>query len=238
MVKVKTNKAVRFHLLILFMLFMMLALPGLSESQQNLQTSSKIPAEQVVQKLEARFKSISTLRADFQQFYYSPLTREPAAGRGQVFIRRPDRMRWEYTEPEKQIFLLKDGQFWLYFPEDRQLIKNAHTREVQESEILGLLAGNFSLSQRYRIEFSSFPGEGKNTYQLRLEPHEEGQFSHIFLEIDGQTWLITRAIFFEPDGGKLEYRFNRVRTGLKFPEELFELKIPPDCEIIETGQIK
>ncbi len=201
-------------------------------------TAAELTADEVASRLENRLKSITTLRADFRQFYYSNSSPEPMTGQGQVFIRRPNRMRWEYSTPEKQIFLLKDNNFWLYFPEDKQLIKNAAQSEVLESEVLGLLSGNFSLSERYRIEFNSFPSDRKNVYQLRLQPVEEGQFSYILLEIDRQTWLITKAVFFDQAGGKLEYHFSRMVTGRKIPDEIFDLRLPPDCEIIEAGAIK
>ncbi len=197
-----------------------------------------LTAEQVALRLENKLKSITTLRADFRQFYYSNSSPEPMTGRGQLFIRRPNLMRWEYSAPEKQIFLLKDKNFWLYFPEDKQLIKNAARSEVLESEVLGLLSGNFSLMERYRVEFNSFPSDRQNVYQLRLQPTEEGQFSYILVEIDRQSWLITKAVFFEPAGGKLEYHFSRMVTGRKIPDEVFDLRIPPDCEIIEAGAIK
>lgn len=207
-------------------------------SQILIAAPTDITADEVVRRLENRLKSITTLRADFRQFYYSTSSPEPMRGQGQVFIRRPNRMRWEYSSPEKQIFLLKDNNFWLYFPEDKQLIKNAAQSEVLESEVLGLLSGNFSLSERYRVEFNSFPSDRKNVYQLRLQPLEEGQFSYILLEIDRQNWLITKAVFFEPDGSKLEYHFSRLVTGRSIPDEIFDLRIPPDCEIIEAGAIK
>jgi outer membrane lipoprotein carrier protein len=147
-------------------------------------------------------------------------------------------MRWEYDSPEKQIFLYKDNHFWLYFPEDKQLIKNAAGSEVQESEILGLLSGNFSLLDRYEVAFNPFPTDRKNVYQIKLNPRQESQFSYILLEIDQKTWLLLKAVFFEPAGSKLEYHFSRIKIGQKMPDELFELKIPPDCEIIEAGTIK
>lgn len=207
-------------------------------SQLLVAVPPELTVEEVARRLENRLKSITTLRADFRQFYYSTSSPEPMRGQGQVFIRRPNRMRWEYSAPEKQIFLLKDNNFWLYFPEDRQLIKNAAQSEVLESEVLGLLSGNFSLSERYRVEFNPFPSDRKNVYQLRLQPLEEGQFSYIILEIDRQNWLITKAVFFEPDGSKLEYHFSRLVTGRSIPDEIFDLRIPPDCEIIEAGAIK
>jgi outer membrane lipoprotein carrier protein len=203
----------------------------------NIQANDLTPQE-IAQNLEKRLNSINTLKADFKQFYYSTGVQEPLLGQGQLFIRRPDRMRWEYNSPEKQIFVVKEDKFWLYFPEDNQLIRNATESEVQESEILGLLSGNFSILERYQVEFNPFPSQKKKVYQLKLTPREESQFSYLLLEIDGKNWMIAKAIFFEPIGSKLEYHFERVRIDEKIPEEIFDLKIPPDCEIIEASTIR
>jgi outer membrane lipoprotein carrier protein len=200
--------------------------------------AADLTPEEIAVRLEKKLKSFSTLSADFKQFYYSVEMQEPLTGQGQVHIQRPDKMRWEYNSPEKQIFLYKDNHFWLYFPEDKQLIKNAAGSEVQESEILGLLSGNFSLLERYQVSFNHFPSDRKNVYQIKLSPLNESQFSYILLEIDRENWLILKAVFFEPAGGKLEYHFDRIKIGQKMSAELFELKVPPDCEIIEAEQIK
>jgi len=222
---------------ILFNLLLFLIIIGLN-IRPTLALNTTLSPQDIALRLEQKLRSITSLRADFRQFYYSTTVQEPILGEGQVFIRRPDRMRWEYSSPEKQIFLLKEGKFWLYFPEDKQLIKNPADSEIQESEILGLLSGNYSLATRYEIGFNPFPTDRKNSYQLKLTPREESQFAYILLEIDKVTWLILKAVFFEPIGSKLEYHFSRIKLNQKLPEELFELRIPPDCEIIEAGSIK
>jgi len=214
-------------ILLLTLIFLRLNLAG-----------SDLSPQEIARQLEKKIKSINTLRADFKQYYYPAGLQEPLVGEGQVYLSRPDRMRWEYSSPEKQVFLLKEGNFWLYFPEDRQLIKNASSSEVQESEILGLLSGNYSIIERYLLEFNPFPTDRPRVYQLKLTPKEDSQFTYILLEIDRETWLITKAIFFEPAGSKLEYHFLKIRLNHRIPESVFNLKIPPDTEIIETGIIK
>lgn len=202
------------------------------------QTKADPDAETVASKLEARLKSITTLQAEFKQFYYSTASSEPLAGQGKLFLHKPDRMRWEYETPEKQIFLYNRGQFWLYFPEDKQLIKNAVDSPGHESEILGLMSGTYSILERYRLNFNPFPTDRKNVHQLKLTPKSEGEFSYILLEIDSSTWLITKAVFFDLAGNKLEYWFSHIKTGIVLPDRLFELRVPPDCEIIESSGIK
>ncbi|MGB9836103.1 MAG: LolA family protein [Candidatus Saccharicenans sp.] len=211
-------------------LFLALGLASLSFSQ----VKTGLTPEEIALKLEVKLKSITALQAEFKQFYYSTANPEPLTGHGKFYLRKPDRMRWEYEAPEKQIFLYQAGQFWLYFPEDKQLIKNAVDSPGHESEILSLITGNYHLVERYFISFNSFPSDRQNVYQIKLTPREESDFKYILLEIDRASWLITKAVFFDQAGNKLEYWFNRLKTPASLPDKLFELRVPPDCEIIES----
>lgn len=189
--------------------------------------------KEVALKLWEKLSSVTSLQANFVQYYYSNQVEEPISGRGKVFIRRPDRMRWEYSSPENQIFLIKDELLWLYFPDEKQLIKKEADYELQAGEILGLLAGNVNLLDRYEVSASPFPTNQKNVYQIRLTPKEPGQYSYLLLEIDRKSYLLSKAILFEATGGKLEYHFSQFKLNQKLSDELFEVKIPADCEIIE-----
>ena len=85
----------------------------------------------------------------------------------------------------------------------------------------------------YMVEFSPFPTENSKSYQLKLTPKQEDSDTFILLEIDERSWLIQKAIFFDWVGNKTEYRFSKMKTNLPLSENSFELKVPPDVEIIE-----
>jgi len=220
------RKKVQLLIFLLCLQFVSLAYP---------QAKPSLTPEDVLRQLESRMKAITSLQAEFKQFYYSSASPEPLTGQGKFYLRKPDRMRWEYEAPEKQIFLYQRGQFWLYFPEDKQLIKNAVDSPGHESEILSLISGTYSITERYSPSFNPFPSDRQDVYQLKLTPKEEGEFRYLLLEIDRKTWLITKAVFFDQAGNKLEYWFTRLKTNLPLPDKLFELKVPPDGEIIESS---
>jgi outer membrane lipoprotein-sorting protein len=143
-------------------------------------------------------------------------------------------MRWEYTNPEPKTYIYKDEVFLSYFPEDNQLWRQRLPKEQYETEILALLAGQARLAEKYIIESSPFPGGERNSAQLKLTPREEeGENAYILLEIDRKTWMVLRAIFFDWAGNKTEFAFSRIRVNPRFSKDLFDLKVPPDCEIIE-----
>lgn len=190
-------------------------------------------AEDVALNAERKLHSLQSIQANFDQIYYSSSISTPLREKGEFYFKKPELMKWVYKDPEEKYFLYKDGVFLWYVPEDKELIRGALSKEQHEAEILSILSGQKRLSDAYGIEFSSFPSERPEAWQLKLTSKEEGEYSYILLEIDKKTWLIQRAIFFDWTGNKTEYKFTKIRTNVRLAKDVFELKVPPDVEIIE-----
>ncbi len=192
--------------------------------------------DDVVLNVERNLRSLHSMQANFSQIFYSSTVSAPLNEKGKFYFQKPDRMRWEYKDPEEKIFLYKEGAFLMYFPDDKEVIQSDLSKEKYESEILTLLSGQKKLLDDYSIEFSPFPSDSQKTWKLKLTPKEDSDHTHILLEIDEKTWLIRRAIFFDWAGNKQEFQFSQIKTDVRFPRKVFELDLPPDVEIIKDEQ--
>lgn len=200
-------------------------------------TAHPVTPEEAAANLEKALKAAGTLQARFEQLHYSMSVSTPLRERGELFFQRPDRMRWDYRDPQDKVFLFKDGVFEMYIPEDKTLTRSRIPPEAYESDIIGILLGVRSFRDAYLIESNPFPTDAERVRQIRLTPKEEDEFSHILLEIDERTWLLRRAVFIEWAGNKREFIFSQVRTNVRLSPRTFELKVPPDCEIIDDGEL-
>jgi len=198
-------------------------------------TAAQESARDIVAKVEQTLASLQSFQADFEQTYYATTVSSPLKEKGRVYLQKPDLVRWEYKDPEEKVIVFKEGILLTYLPEDNQLFRQKLAKEQYEAEILAVLAGKGHLVDKYLIEPSPFPGEGGNASQLKLTPQEEGEYTHILLEIDRKTWLLRKAIFFDWAGNKNEFFFGKIRTNPRLPAEIFEIKVPPDCEIIDDA---
>jgi outer membrane lipoprotein carrier protein len=195
-----------------------------------------VTPEQAVANLEKALKAVKTLRADFEQLHYSMTVSEPLREKGRLLLEKPDRMRWEYASPQDKVFLYKEGVIEMYLSEEKQLTRSRVAEETLRSDIFGILLGLTSFRDAYTVEASPFPTDATRVSQIKLTPHEEGDYTHILLEIDEATWLLRRAIFLEWAGNKREFIFSRVRTGVRLPGGAFTLKVPPGTEIIDDTE--
>ena len=142
-------------------------------------------------------------------------------------------MRWDYTDPEKKTFVFNAGLLQSYFPEDNQLWRQKLAPEDYEGDIPAILTGKARLAERYNVEASPFPGAGPGSPQLKLTPKAEEDDSFILIEIDPATWMLRRAVLFDWAGNKTEFAFSRFKANPRLDARFFEIKVPPDCEIID-----
>lgn len=193
------------------------------------------PAEAVAN-LERALKAVTSLQARFEQLYYSMSISEPLREKGDLFLQKPDRMRWTYKDPQDKTFLYKEGILEMYLPEENQLTRSPVAEETLKSDIFGIFLGTMSFGDAYVIEDNPFPTEATRVRQIKLTPKVEGDYTHILLEIDETTWLLRRAIFIEWAGNKREFVFSQTRTGVRIPAKTFTLKVPPGTEIIDDTE--
>jgi len=195
-----------------------------------------VSAEQAVGNLERALKAATTLQARFEQLYYSMSISEPLREKGQLFLEKPDRMRWDYKDPQDKVFLYNEGVLETYLADEKQLTRSPVSEEALKSDIFGIFLGTVSFRDAYVIEDSPFPTDATRVRQVKLTPKTEGDYSHILLEIDETTWLPRRVIFLEWAGSKREFVFSRIRTGGRIPARTFVLKVPPGTEIIDDTE--
>lgn len=192
-----------------------------------------ISPQQAALNIERALASLRSLQADFEQAYYSASLATPLIERGRLFLQKPDQMRWEYEEPERNIYVYKEGLSLAYFPEDNQLYRHTLSPEEKDLPIFSLLTGRARLSEAYDIEAAEFPSAEKAVIQLKLIPREEGEISHILIEADSRTWLLETVIVLDWAGNKQEFRFSRFKRNPRLPSRVFEIEVPPDCEVID-----
>ena len=189
--------------------------------------------EEAARNIEKLLASLRSLQADFEQSYYSASLATPLVEKGRLFMEKPERMRWEYEEPERNIFVYKEGLSLAYVPEDNQLFRHVLSAEEKGLGIFPLLTGRARLSEAYSIERAEFPTARRAPVQLKLIPREEGDISYILIETDSRTWLPETVIFMDWAGNKQEFRFSGFKLNPRLDARVFEIEAPPDCEVID-----
>ncbi|MCK7541414.1 MAG: outer membrane lipoprotein carrier protein LolA [Marinilabiliales bacterium] len=153
----------------LVLLFLAAGLPAAPVAEDPAVT----PAEAVAS-MQKALQAVSTLQARFEQLHYSVSVSMPLREKGELYLEKPDRMRWEYRDPQNKVFLYKAGVLETYLPEEKQLTRSPVPEEALKTDIFGLLLGRMSFEEAYTVEDSPFPDGGRPGPPGQADPQDRG----------------------------------------------------------------
>src|SRR2546425_11228157 len=78
--------------------------------------------EALARSLQQRYQGIKDFSADFVHNYRGGVLKTQTQERGQGMVKKPSRMHWTYTAPEKTEFVSDGVKLDSYIPQDRQVI--------------------------------------------------------------------------------------------------------------------
>jgi outer membrane lipoprotein carrier protein len=192
-----------------------------------------VAPKEALGRLEKTLAALTSFQADFDQTSFLASRAKPLHEKGRLTVQKPDLMRWEYEGAEPKIYVYRSGMFLQYIPEDNQLIRQRLPEEQSPSDVRGLLTGKARLAAGFDAEESPFPGGAPGAVQLKLTPRDESETQYLLLEIDSKDWMVRRLVRFDWAGNKTEYALSRIKANPRLPKDAFEIKVPPDCEIID-----
>jgi len=154
---------------------------------------------------------------------------------GQIFVKRPGMMRWEYETPDLQTITTDGRTLWIYRPEDRQVMIGKAPVFFGGGKGAGFLSDMAQIRRQFYITLEKNIKE--NNYQLKLFPLTKTfDVSVIYLSIAAQTFNVVRIVTYNSFGDKTRIDLSNVRTNQQLDDMLFNFKIPDGVEILHLDE--
>jgi outer membrane lipoprotein carrier protein len=180
--------------------------------------------------VEAAINGLTGLVASFTQTVESAALPSPQVEKGTLYLLRPGRMRWEYSEPRGKLAIADGLRSYLFLPEERQVLVAPLGVPETESGVALLLAGSVALVEAFEIDWGPEPADG-GARPLRLTPRApRAQYDHLLIEPDGEHF-IRAFVVVDPLGSTVTYRFGRLRRAETLPESLFRFSPPAGVRV-------
>jgi len=185
---------------------------------ESLHGSAKLDA--VMDRVVTRQRALRSMRADFVQVRSSEMLLGDVRSTGEFCYLAPDRVRWDYRQPDAMVVLFADDWVTTYHPAgkraERVKVSGGDRRFVQA------LAGTLPLDDlltyfRIRFEERTAP----QPYLFVLEPTAGSlrrRLRSLELEVDRSLLLPVVVDFHEADGDATRYEFH-------------DIQIDPDLEV-------
>jgi outer membrane lipoprotein carrier protein len=131
----------------------------------------------LLKNVEARYNHAQSLKLSFSETYVGVGHAPARTETGTLYLKKPGRMRWEYTAPAGKLFVSDGKQVFLYTPAQRRVERSRLKQSDDLRAPMAFLLGKLDFSK----EFQSFEvrPEGANTW-ITAEPKNPNlEFSRV-----------------------------------------------------------
>jgi outer membrane lipoprotein carrier protein len=207
-----------------------------SRAPQEVQNAAVLPpAADVAAALQRRYEAVTDFSADFTQDYEGGVLRRKARESGKVYIKKPGKMRWDYESPEKKLFV-SDGQtMFMYFPRDRQVMKNAVPQQDEATSAVQFLMGKGDVARDFDVRYAETTDPA--LYVIRLDPRKrQAEYDWLQVAVDRDTLQIRSLAAGDAQGGRSTFRFSNFKENVGLSDKIFQFSIPRGAEVITGGK--
>ncbi|MEM6794806.1 MAG: outer membrane lipoprotein carrier protein LolA [Acidobacteriota bacterium] len=194
----------------------------------------------LLERIRIEQAQLETLSASFTQRKEGKLLLEPEVSTGNFWYRAPDRVRWDFDEPDRTRIVVNEGQMVTWHLD----LKKAEVLEVgnKADRVMQLLSASNSVGtlQRYFDVTAAFPGNVEAPYRLDLDPRSR----RLKKRIRSMTIHLHRTGFYpvyieyvEPDGDTTELTFTDSEKNSALEDSIFTVDLPAEVEVstVELG---
>jgi outer membrane lipoprotein carrier protein len=204
------------------------AMPFATAAQQ------KLAPEALAKALQQRYQGIKDFSADFVHNYRGGVLKTQTQERGKVIVKKPSRMHWTYTTPEKKEFVSDGVKIYSYIPQDRQVIVSSVPADDQAATPALFLAGKGDIVRDFSASYvdSTIP----DTVALKLTPRRsEPDYEYLVVAVEPVSLRIRALTTRDRQGGESTLVFNNLKENQGISDKEFAFRIPRGVDVITDG---
>ncbi len=180
--------------------------------------------------VEGYLNGLATWSADFTQTIDDGHGKIMRSAAGKLYLQKPGRFRWDYSQPSEQLILADGKQIWFY---DKDL-EQANVRDMDASLAntpAVLLSGNSSVSSQFDVTALP-PSDGLEWYQL-IPKRAESDFQ--LVRIGFRKGELASMFLADKLNQITQLTFSNSQRNAKFSPGLFSFVPPAGVDVIGRG---
>ena len=188
------------------------------------------PAAETAAAVQRKYDAVKDFTADFTHLYEGGVLNKKSSERGTVQIKKPGKMRWEYTAPEKKLFVSDGRRVYSHIPADKQVIVTSVPSDDEATTAVLFLAGKGSLTRDFAVKYAD---GAAGIVALRLDPKQkQSDYDWLVLGVDAKTLQIRSLTAADQQGGRSTFQFSNYRENTGLADGVFTFKIPKGTDVI------
>ena len=196
-----------------------------------------VSATDLAQSLQHKYDTVRDFSADFVHTYQGGVLRKQITERGHVLIKKPGKMRWEYTTPEKKLYVSDGVKLYSYVPADKQVEVGSVPKDDRAGAPILFLAGKGNLVRDFNASIGDVPaGSPPGSEALKLVPKAaQSDYDWLLLVIDRQSLTLRALVTMDAQGGESSIAFANLKENVNPADKEFAFNIPRGVDVINES---
>lgn len=193
-------------------------------------------ADTVARDLQRKYDRVTDFSADFVHSYRGGVLRQQAVERGTLLVKKPGKMRWEYTAPEKKSFVSDGHKIYSYIPQDRQVIIGTMPHDENAPTPALFLTGQGNITRDFGVVFDTVAEARTGSLALKLTPkRKQPEYESLTLVVDAKTLTLQMLITLDAQGGRSAFTFSNLKENVGVADNQFVFKMPRNVDVVTDG---
>jgi outer membrane lipoprotein carrier protein len=187
----------------------------------------------LLDRVEQRYNSAQTLTVNFTETY-AVQGRPKVAETGVLSLRKPGRMRWEYTKPAGKLFV-SDGKYLYYYSPDTRRAERGKVKETEDMRApLAFLLGRLDFKRDFK-EFRTKAAENGFLSITALPKSEKAPYTEVTF-LAAPDGAIQKLTVIGQDRSVLEFLFAGEKRNGPVADKLFTFVPPAGTEFVDLAE--
>jgi outer membrane lipoprotein carrier protein len=186
--------------------------------------------KRILKGVQDRYNNAKTLAVNFAETYSQGAGRRTETGH--LTLRKPGRMRWDYTQPAGKLFV-SDGRFvYLYSPHTNR-VEKMRLKETEDMRApMAFLLGRLDFSNDFK-DFKMQTVAGTRVITA-LPKSDRMPYTKVNFTV-GPNYEIRKLVVTGQDKSVLEFHFSNEQINPPVNDAAFNFKAPPDVPVIDSS---
>lgn len=191
-------------------------------------------ADELAKAIQKKYDTVSAFETDFVHTYRGGVLKTQLTERGRLLVKKPGRMRWEYTAPEKKLFVSDGVKVYFYIPDDKRVIVSNAPRDDRAASPALFLAGKGNLVRDFTPSIVDPPaGSAPGSRALKLVPKTaQPDYDWLTMVVDPDTLSLRGLSYGDPQGGVSVFSFEHLKENPGMSDKEFDFRPPRGVDVV------
>jgi outer membrane lipoprotein carrier protein len=181
--------------------------------------------QDLAHRIQTHYNGVADFRAAFVAKFKYELTHQVSEERGTLKVKKPNRMWWTFTKPDRKEFVADGTKLFSYFPDDKVGTENLLSDAEDNSLALLFLAGKGDLTRDFVPSMP--PDQPPYEWRLTLTPKKkQDDYRTLTLGVRRDSLALT-ALTIVDEQGTQTYQFMNFRANTGLKDSDFRFVLPP-----------